>query len=242
MTARLPDAVGTRPSWSLAGFNLGARLALPVMPGMIAFGLAVGATASRKGFSLLDSLVMNLFVYAGTAQLVAMEAWPERLTTGAIAGLLVIVATINARMLLIGAALHPWLGPLPASQVYPLLHLATDPGWLIAMRYRAEGGSDAGVFLGACVVLAIGWMGATTLGFLLGALITDPRRYGLDLVMPVFFAAMMVPLWRGARRCVAWAVAGAVALAVQQLLGGWWFIAAGSIAGSVVGGFLDDVE
>src|SRR3982074_3062744 len=103
---------------SLAGFNLGLRLALPVMPGMIAFGLAVGATASRKGFSLLDSLVMNLFVYAGTAQLVAMEAWPERLTTGAIAGLLVIVATINARMLLIGAALHPWLGPLPASQVY----------------------------------------------------------------------------------------------------------------------------
>jgi len=31
---------------SRAGFMLGARLALPVLPGMIAFGLAVGATKS----------------------------------------------------------------------------------------------------------------------------------------------------------------------------------------------------
>ena len=35
---------------------------------------------------------------------------------------------------------------------------------------------------------------------------------------------------------------GAVALAVQQLLGGWWFIVAGAVAGSVAGGLLDDAE
>jgi hypothetical protein len=35
------------PPWSPAGFNLGMRLALPVLPGMIAFGLAVGAAAAR---------------------------------------------------------------------------------------------------------------------------------------------------------------------------------------------------
>ena len=60
------------------------RLALPVLPGMIAFGLAVGATAARKGFSFVDNLVMNVFVYAGMSQLVAMEAWPERVTLGAL--------------------------------------------------------------------------------------------------------------------------------------------------------------
>ncbi len=54
-----------------------------------------------------------------------------------------------------------------------------------------------------------------------GALIADPRRYGIDLVMPIFFACMLIPLWRGARRSTAWGVAGA-------------------IAGSVAGGFLDD--
>ena len=29
------------PPWTLAGFNLGMRLALPVLPGMMAFGLAL---------------------------------------------------------------------------------------------------------------------------------------------------------------------------------------------------------
>jgi predicted branched-subunit amino acid permease len=228
------------PPWTLAGFELGARLALPVMPAMIAFGLAVGATAARKGLSFVDNLVMNAFVYAGMSQLIAMEAWPEQFTFGALGALAVLCLTVNARMLLMGAALHPWLGASPAWRVYPTLHVLTDPSWLIAMRYRAGGGTDVGVFLGSSVVLAVAWVAATALGYVGGALISDPRRYGIDLVMPIFFAAMLVPLWRGSRRAIPWAVAGVVAVAVHQLAGGWWFIVAGALAGSVVGGFIDD--
>jgi predicted branched-subunit amino acid permease len=51
---------------------------------------------------------------------------------------------------------------------------------------------------------------------------------------------MLIPLWRSARRSIAWVVAGAVAIIVQQLMGGWWFIVAGAVAGSVAGAFLDD--
>ena len=230
------------PLWTLAGFNLGMRLALPVLPGMVAFGLAVGATAARKGFSFLDNLLMNAFVYAGMSQLVAMEAWPERITLGALAALAVLMVTINARMLLMSAALYPWLHASSAWRVYPTLHVLTDPSWLISMRYRAEGGTDIGVLLGSSVLLAIAWMTAVCAGHVGGAMIADPRRYGIDLVMPVFFAAMLIPLWRGGRQAAAWIVAGAVAIAVHQLAGGWWFIVAGAIAGSVVGGFLDDAD
>jgi len=233
------DQTAAPPQGSLAGFRLGVRFALPVMPGMIAFGLAVGATAARKGFSFVESLLMNLFVYAGMSQLVAMEVWPERLTMAALGALALLCATLNARMLLITASLQPWLGAMPRWQIYPALHLTVDPGWLIAMRYRAEGGSDIGVFLGSGALLAFTWMSATSAGYFAGALVSDPRAFGIDLVMPVFFAAMLVPLWRGARRAVAWVIAGAVALMVQQLLGGWWFIIAGAVAGSVARGFLD---
>jgi predicted branched-subunit amino acid permease len=73
-------------------------------------------------------------------------------------------------------------------------------------------------------------------------MIADPRRYGIDLVMPIFFAAMLIPLWRGGKAAVAWIVAGVVAVAVHQLAGGWWFIVAGAVAGSVVGGYLDDAD
>lgn len=58
--------------------------------------------------------------------------------------------------------------------------------------------------------------------------------------MPAFFAAMLVPLWTGSRRAWGWAVAGIVAVAVERLVPGWWFIAAGSIVGAVAGGYLDE--
>lgn len=234
------DESARAPHLSRAGFELGARLALPVLPGMIAFGLAVGATAGRKGLSFLDNLLMNLFVYAGMSQIVAMEAWPEHFDAVALASLAILCATVNARMLLMSASLQPWLGALPGWQIYPGLHILTDPSWLISMSYRAKGGSDAGVFFGASAIPALVWMSAITAGYLAGALIAEPRRYGIDLVMPIFFAAMLVPLWRGARRSIAWLVAGIVALIVQQLVGGWWFIVVGAIAGSIAGGFLDD--
>jgi len=62
----------------------------------------------------------------------------------------------------------------------------------------------------------------------------------LDLVMPIFFAAMLVPLWRGRRRGIPWAVAGSVALAVSYLIEGWWYVIVGSLAGTIAGGFLRD--
>jgi branched chain amino acid efflux pump len=230
-----------RPIWSLDGLRLGAALMLPAMPGMIAFGIAVGATAARKGFTLLESIVMNTLVYGGASQMVAMEAWPERITWTGVAALALLAATVNARMLLFGASLRPWLGPLPAWQVYPMLQMSTDPGWLISMRYRARGGNDAAVFLGGGLLMWPVWVAATTAGYLMGALVADPRAIALDLVLPIFFSIMLIPLWRGGRRVLAWGVAAAVALATEHLVPGWWFVITGGIAGSAAEAFAAEI-
>lgn len=232
-------ADGVPPPWLRRDVSRGMRMVLPVLPGMIAFALAVGAAAAAKGLSLLQSVLMNALVFAGASQLVALEVWPRHFTLGVIAGLALVVATVNARLLLITASLQPGLCHLPAWQIYPLLHITTDPAWLITMRAQREGASAPSVFLGASLVLLTMWMTVTTLGFGLGALVGDPRRFGLDLVMPIFFAAMLVPLWRGARPAIPWLVAGVVAIAVQKLFGGWYFVVAGALAGMLVGGFLD---
>jgi predicted branched-subunit amino acid permease len=118
----------------------------------------------------------------------------------------------------------------------------TDPGWIVAMRYRAEGGSDAAVFLSGGLLTFAFWIASTTAGFLAGSLVPDARAVALDLVMPVFFAAMLVPLWRGATRAIPWVVAGVVALLVHQFVAGWWYVLAGSLAGIVTAGFIDDRE
>jgi predicted branched-subunit amino acid permease len=235
-----PEKPPDKPPWTAAAFMLGVQMAIPAMPGMVAFGLAVGATAARKGLTLVDSVLMNIIVFAGAAQFVALEVWPERFSIAAIAALALLVGTVNARILLVTASLHPWLGGSPTWQVYPTLYITTDSSWLITMRYRSEGGSDAGVLLGSSVVLALAWIAASTAGYLGGALAGDTKKFGLDLVMPVFFTAMLVPLWRGAWRAIPWVFAGAVALVVRYLLDGWLFIFAGAIAGCVLGGLIND--
>ncbi len=233
--------VKTSPAfWSFDGFALGARLGAPLLPGMIAFGLAVGSTGAANGLTLAESILMNGLVYAGLSQMAALGVWPSEMTSGAIVGLALLVFTVNSRLLLAGAGLQPWLGTLPASQVYPTLYLLTDPGWIIAMRYRAEGGADAAIILGGGLLFYAFWMVATTVGHLAGSLVPDPQAIALDLVVPVFFAAMLVPLWRGPKRALAWAVAGVVALAFYFFVEGWWYVIAGSVAGIVAGGFVDD--
>jgi predicted branched-subunit amino acid permease len=138
--------------------------------------------------------------------------------------------------------LRPWFGALPAWQAYPMLSINTDVGWIIAMRYRGQGGADPAFYLGGAAAIWVFWVAVTLPGYLLGAWLAAPERYGLDVVMPAFFAAMLVPMWRGARRAIPWAVAGGVALLVSWLTEGWWFIVVGALAGSIVGGFVDDSE
>jgi predicted branched-subunit amino acid permease len=234
------DSESGKPFWSWAGFRLGFRRGLTIAPGIMTFGLVVGAAAERQGLSSIENIAMNLFVCSGIAQLVALEAWPSPITWAAIAPLALLAGVLGARMVLMGVSLRPWFGQLPAWQSYPALFLLNDSTWLIAMRYHAEGGRDAAVYLGAGVTIVVGWMIATCAGYVLGGLVVDPARYGLDLVMPVFFAAMLVPLWTGRRRAYGWAIAGIVALVVQHLVPGWWFIIAGSLAGALAGAFLDE--
>jgi predicted branched-subunit amino acid permease len=206
----------------------------------MAFGLVVGAAAARQGLSFLQSMAMNFLVCSGIAQLVVLEIWPHILTWSVIVTIILLTAVVGARLFLMSVAMRSWFGRVPAWQAYAGLFFLTDATWLIAMRYRAEGGGDTAVYFGAATAIMAAWLAATGIGYFLGGFIVDPARYGFDLVMPAFFAAMLVPLWAGARRAWGWIIGGIVAVAVERLAPGWWFIVAGSITGAVAGGLLDE--
>ena len=226
--------------WTLAAFRQGAWAMLPLLPGIFAFGAGFGTLAAGKGFTLFEAFIINATVFAGMAQYIVLQSWPDQLTFAAVASAGLVTAMVCSRFLLIGASIRPWLGNLPARQVYPALYLLTDSNWIVGMRYHAEGGRDPAYFLGSGVMIWSTWVLSAAPGYWLGASLGDPRTFGLDLVMPVFFAAMLVPLWRGARGSIGWIVGGAVALAIDQFVGGFWYVLAGALAGSVVGGLVDD--
>lgn len=228
------------PPLTLAGCLEGARRTVPLLPGICVFAAAFGAAAAQKGLTLAETVAMSAFVYAGASQMVALELWRETWTLSSILAIATVTGVVNARMILMGASLQPWLAGAPTLRTVANLFVLTDASWLIGTRYRAEGGRDHGLLLGIGVTLWVVWVAATVPGFLAGALVAEPARYGLDLVMPVFFAAMLAPLWRGPRRAVAWAVAGAVAVVVQGMAPGYGFIIAGALAGCLAGVFIDE--
>lgn len=209
------------------------------MPVMALFGTAFGAVAAQKGITLLHAVLMSALMFAGASQFVAAEIWTYPMTVATVVTLALVTATVNVRFVLITASLRPWLGGLPAWRTYPALAMMTEPGWLVALRYRSGGGADASILLGSGIALWLTWIASTAAGYLLGSLLADPQRYGLDLVMPVFFVVMLVPLWSGSRQALAWVVAGVVALLTATLVPGWWHIVAGAVAGSVAAGIVD---
>lgn len=225
---------------TLAGMRLGAQLSLPLIPGTIAMSAAFGTIAAQKGMTLVEATLMSGLLFAGASQLVAMEVWSNVWTFGTVTTLALVVATVNMRYILMGAALQPWLRGMPKGHVAGILYLLVDANWIIAMRYRAEGGSDAGMMLGAGLMMWVFWIAGTVPGYFVGDLVRNPQRFGLDLVLPIFFAAMLVPLWRGRRRALGWLIAGAVAWVAAQFVAGYWYIIAGAVAGSIAGGFLDE--
>ncbi len=226
--------------WSRDAIWPGIYAIAPMLPGTTAFGLAFGALCAQKHFTLTEVEVMMGIVYGGLSQYVAVQSWPDHLTVSTIATLALLTATVNMRFALMSASLRPWFCTLPPWQAYPSMLLVTDGGWLAAMRYREHGGANAWFFVGGGLVLYVVWLLSSVPGFLLAEQLSDPKKYGVDLVVPAFYAAMLVPAWKGPRRAIPWAVAGIVALTLNHLVSGYWFIIGGAVAGSVSAGFIDD--
>src|SRR5215213_8649807 len=122
------------PYWSLPGLVEGAWRTAPLLPGTVVFAFAFGTIAAQKGLSLGDTVLMNALVFAGAAQLVAIEVWTNPMTLGTVASIAALTAIVNARFVLMGASLRPWMGSMPAWQVYPPLLLTTDATCIVGMR------------------------------------------------------------------------------------------------------------
>jgi branched chain amino acid efflux pump len=210
----------------------GLSKALVLAPGLIAFGLAVGVLAAAKGLTVLEIALMSAWVYAGGAQMASLQIWTDPLPLFA---LVLTVLAMNARYVLFSAALRPYFGALPSWQIYPALAILGDGNWALAMREMNERRPDAGFLLGSGLVMIVPWTAATVIGHLFGQVLGDPRRLGIDFMLAAFFATMAVGFFRVARGLAPLLVAIAVAVAVEKLVPGPWYLFAGALAGSLAG-------
>ncbi|MBR9979479.1 MAG: AzlC family ABC transporter permease [Desulfatitalea sp.] len=186
---RPPGAGATRN----AEFWAGARDTLPLIIGAIPFGIIFGTLAGGAGLSAAATMGMSLFVFAGSAQFIAVglvgagTAWPMIVLT---------TLVVNFRHLLYTATLLPHLRRLPRRWQVVLAFGLTDETFVVAAGHWAD--ADPGEHkqwyqLGSMAFMYTNWNLCTLVGLLAGRVLQHIGGWGLDFAMVAAFIGMVIP-------------------------------------------------
>ena len=165
------------------------RQALPIILGYVPVGFAYGVLAQKSGLSGLNTMLMSVLVFAGSAQLIAVGLF------AAAANPLAIVATtfvVNLRHLLMSAALAPFLRTWSKTRLALFAYQLTDETFALHANRFAKDETGAVETFGINVIAQSAWVGGTALGLAASTLITDIRPIGLDYALPAMFIALLL--------------------------------------------------
>ncbi|MGH2583001.1 MAG: AzlC family ABC transporter permease [Anaerolineales bacterium] len=200
-----------------AQFWRGARDTFPLLVGALPFGIIFGALAVTSGLSARGAAAMSVFVFAGSAQFIAVGL------VAAGTPLFIIWLTtfvVNARHILYSATLAPHLESLPVRWLVPLGFWLTDESFVVAAKKFEEEPKSPNknwYLLGSEVAMYLNWQAVTAVGIVAGQSIPDPSSWGLDYALVVTFIGMLVPMVKGKPMLAAALVAGGAAMLANGL-------------------------
>ena len=217
----------------------GALANLPVAASVAAYGSVLGMMAAQKGVQWEALLLMNLTIFAGSAQFVMVDMWVVPLP---IAEITMAVLIINLRYVLIGASLQPLFAGRTLIRKATVMHFVADENWAVTMAAHRSGGASIGFLFGGGLCLCLVWSLGTLLGHGAGVLIQHPERFALDFAFIAVFTALAVSMWRGRTDLAPWITATILAIVSAKLLPGKWYILIGGVGGALVPVFQHHVK
>lgn len=213
-------------------FLTGVKELLPMVPGVLPFGLIAGANGTSLGFSPEMTLGMTLLFFAGSAQLAAYQLIQDQ----ALPAIIVFTALmVNIRFLIYSAAFAPLLHDLKTRHKWPLVYLLSDQAYgLCASRFSPQdnGREKLYYYIGAAFALWVSWVGSVGLGLLVGEQI--PAEWSLEFAIPLAFLAMLVANIRDKTALFTAACSAMLAITLSSLPYNLGFIAA-IIGGTALG-------
>lgn len=202
-------------------FFSGVRAELPILLGVIPFGMIYGLLAVDAGMSAFAAQAMSSVVFAGSAQFVTTQLY------AAAAPALVIFLTnvvVNLRHALYSASVASYLQHLGRGWKWLLAYLLTDEAYAVTITYYRGLGRDHPhpevsrrhwFFLGSGLALWTSWQISTAVGIFVGAQVPD--SWSLDFTLPLTFIALVVPALDDRPSVVAAIVGGIGALIAFEM-------------------------
>jgi 4-azaleucine resistance transporter AzlC len=210
----------------------GVTQALPIVMGYVPIGFAFGVLAQQAGLSTLNTLLMSLLVYAGSAQLIAVGLY----ATGALP--LSMISTtfiVNLRHLLMSAALSPFLKHWPSWSLAGFAYELTDETFAVHTTQFVAGNVDRAPAFARNITAHIAWIGGTGLGIVAGQRITDVELLALDYVLPAMFIALLVIQIQDRLQVGVALSAGVLAVGLQALGLHRWHVMVATLIAATLG-------
>lgn len=191
-------------------FLEGIRTELPILVGVVPFGMIYGILALEAGLTELQAQAMSAIVFAGSAQFIMTQLFNVGTPT------LIIVATavlVNLRHALYSASIVPYIQHLPRRWRWSLAYLLTDEAYAVSITHYNQDSPlkyKHWFFLGSGLALWTTWQTSTALGILVGAQI--PESWSLDFFIALSFIALVVPTLKDRADIAAALTAGVTAV------------------------------
>ena len=200
---------------ALSEFMAGVKAELPIIVGVIPFGVIFGVLAIAAGLPPQLAQMTSMIIFAGSAQFIDMQL----IAIGTPAPVIWITTLIiNLRHLLYSASLAPHTHHLSARWRWLLAYLLTDEAYVVtAVSFeQAEHRPNKHYFwLGSGLTLWVNWQFWTAVGIVFGTQI--PESWSLDFALALTFIGMVVPLLRNRPMLAAALTAGLTAVLANNL-------------------------
>ena len=215
-------------------FWQGVRDELPLMFGVIPFGLVFGVIGIESGLTSLQTILLSSILFGGASQVVFAQLW-----AGGVPALILgtSVCVINIRHVLYSASVASYLQHLSLGWRLLLGYLLTDEAYAVSIR-RFTGGCS-GKFqhfhlLGSGSLLWASWQTSTIAVGVVGE--TIPGSGSLTFAIPLTFIAIIAPIMRTRAEIAAAVSAGSLAIVGQPLPWNSWLVIAA--LGGIAAGWL----
>lgn len=218
----------------------GVKDTIPLMIGVIPFGITCGVMGITVGLLPLEVMMMSAFVFAGSSQFTAITMMGAGVTAGGV--ILLTTLLLNLRHLLMGFSLASHMQKLPMPLQSLLAFLLTDEAYAVTSTRIMNRGYSKEYHLGVSLSLYVIWFSATAIGAYLGSYIPDPLAWGLDFAMPATFLVLLLPLLSDKNNRITCLVAAVTSIVTAIYLPGKWYIIITCLFSSVVGGLLSKGE
>lgn len=177
---------------------------LPISTGVVPFGAVMGTVAHDAGLNFTQTNVMNIIVFAGAAQLAAVDLMVHN------AAAAVVIATgliINLRFILYSAALSPLVQKSNFLVKFLAAYCITDQNYAVMTANESKFKSNAealAFYFGASLCMVLAWDLSVVGGFIFGNF--APQAWALEYAVPLSFLALVMPTIKKGRKYIAVAV------------------------------------